>query len=138
MCSFAGGSTALWICFQLAWLGVALAGVAQTLNVPPRPAGAPNGTQFTNIVTTLSRDERENWIFAQIISGNVPGWLRTLKPIAVNAAGPTATYRFIPDYLAIGSDPDCSLAPTMPRLRLLEKSSPLAVRFAITAAWHSI
>ena len=60
-------------------------GRAQTLNLPPRPASAPNGTQFTNIITSLSRDEREQWIYAQIINGNVPSWLRTLKPISVTA-----------------------------------------------------
>ena len=94
---------------------------AQTLNVPPRPANAPNGTQFTNIIVampapTASSTERENWIYDQVVSGNVPNWLRTLKPISVSAAGHTATYYVIPDYLAIGSDTDYFLEPTTPLL----------------------
>ena len=112
--------------------------VAQILNVPPRPAGAPNGTQFTNIVTTLSRDERENWIYAQVISGNVPGWLRALKPISVSAAGHTATYHVIPEYLAIGSDTDYFLAPTTPLLaqRLGDRLSyALPTRKMVNQIW---
>ncbi len=91
-------------------------GRAQTLNLPPRPASAPNGTQFTNIITSLSRDEREQWIYAQIINGNVPSWLRTLKPISVTAPGHTATYYVTPDYFAIGSDTDYFLMPMTPLL----------------------
>jgi len=98
------------------WLGAAWTGVAQTLNVPPRPANAPNGTPFTNIVPTLSRDERVKWVYAQVISGNVAGWLRAWKPISVSAAGHTATYHVIPDYPAIGTDGDCFLEPTTPLL----------------------
>ena len=89
---------------------------AQTLNLPPRPANAPNGTQFTNIITSLSRDEREQWIYAQIISGNVPDWLRPLQPISVSASGHTATYYVTPDYIAIGSDADYFLMPMTPLL----------------------
>jgi hypothetical protein len=93
----------------------------QTLNVPPRPADAPNGTQFTNIIVAMpapsaASTERENWIYAQVISGNVPNWLRSLKPINVSAAGHTATYYVLPDYLAIGSDTDYFLEPTTPLL----------------------
>ena len=92
------------------------AGRAQTLNLPPRPVNAPNGTQFTNIITSLSRDEREQWIYAQVITGNVPNWLRTLKPISVTAPGHTATYYATPDYFAIGSDTDYFLMPMTPLL----------------------
>jgi hypothetical protein len=88
----------------------------QTLNVPARSSIAPNGTQFTNIITSLSRDEREQWIYAQIIGGNVPNWLRQLKPVTVIASGHTATYHVTPDYLAIGSDSDYFRTPMTPLL----------------------
>lgn len=99
----------------MAWL-VALSAQGQTLNLPARSANAPNGTQFNNIITSLSRDERERWIYAQVISGNVPGWLRTLKPVTVSAAGHTATYHVTPDYLAVGSDTNYFLCPMTPVL----------------------
>lgn len=60
--------------------------------------------------------ERENWIYAQIISGNVPAFLRALKPVAVSFGGHTATYYATPDYLAVGADADYFLAPMTPLL----------------------
>jgi hypothetical protein len=96
---------------------------AQTLNLPPRPAGAPNGTQFTNIIApmlTPPAAERENWIYAQVVSGNVPNFQRTLVPVSVsatiNGTHHTATYYAAPDYLAIGTDADYFLEPTTPLL----------------------
>ncbi len=116
---------------------------AQTLNLPPRPAGAPTGTQFTNIILntsspTASNTERENWIYAQVISGNVPGWFRTLKPITVTAPGHTATYYVTPDYLAIGSDENNMLMPTTPLVaqRLADRLGlALPTRKMVGAIW---
>jgi len=89
---------------------------AQTLNVPSRPANAPDGTQFTNIITGLSVTEREKWVYAQVINGNLPDWMRTLQPINTSFSGHTATYHVLPDYLAIGSDTNYFLEPTTPIL----------------------
>lgn len=105
-------------------LGAALLSVAapaQTLNLPPRPANAPTGTQFTNIITSLpaptsAASEREYWIYAQVVSGNVPDFLRTLLPVSVSYAGHTAIYHVAPDFLAIGSDEDYFLTPMTPLL----------------------
>lgn len=109
--------TVLHRCFSVLILALALSSApAQTLNLPPRPANAPNGTQFTNIIGSLSQTEREQWIYAQIIGGNVPNWLRTLKPITVSAGGNTATYQATPDYLSIGSDTNYFRTPMTPLL----------------------
>ena len=88
----------------------------QTLHLPPRATNALTAAQWTNIVWALSLAEREDWIYAQVISGNVPGWQRTLKPVTVSAGGHTATYCVTPDYLAIGSEADYFLQPTTPLL----------------------
>src|SRR5688572_30246052 len=95
-------------------LGVAATG--QTLNLPPRSTNALSASLFTNLVAHATRDDRENWIYAQVMSGNVPGWLRTLKPINTSIAGHTGTYYATPDYLAVGSDQDYFLAPCTPVL----------------------
>ena len=102
-------------------LALVLAGFnsqAQTLNVPSRPANAPTGSQFVKIITPMSLTERENWILAQIQNGNVPNFLRTLKPITVsqtiNGTNHTATYYVTPDYMAIGTDEDYFLEPMTP------------------------
>ena len=109
-------------CLHVSLLLVAASGntFAQTLNLPPRPANAPTGSQFINIITSMSLTERENWIFAQIASGNVPAWLRNLVPINISAViggvTHTATYYVTPDYMAIGSDQDYFLEPMTPLL----------------------
>src|SRR5437879_1666636 len=81
---------------------------AQSLNLPPRPTSAPTGSQFIDIITPMSLTERENWIYAEVASGNVPNFLRTLVPVTVSASvsgtNHSGTYYAAPDYLAIGTD----------------------------------
>src|SRR5580658_1502913 len=89
----------LYAAFLAVWFEFSVP--AQTLNLPARTTNAPTGSQWTNIVWMLSQDERENWIYAQIISGNIPSWQRTLKPIVTTAGGHTATYYVAPDEMAI-------------------------------------
>jgi len=104
----------LSIVFSTVW--AAFCGHSQTLNLPPRATNAPTASQFTNIIWALPLTERENWIYAQVVSGNVPNWQHALVPITVSAAGHTATYYVSPDYLAIGSDTDYFLEPATPIL----------------------
>ena len=126
-----------------AWLPLlAASGLSQTLNLPPRPAGAPTGSQFVGIVTTLPLTERENWIYAQVVSGNVPAFLRTLKPInvsaSINGTAHTATYYAAADYLAIGSDSDYFLEPMTPLLaqRLCDRiGCTLPTRKMVNQIW---
>ena len=103
-----------WLLFTIAQSN------AQILPLPPRPAAAPTGSQFVNLIQSMSRTERENWIYAQVLSGNVPDFLRTLVPVSasatINGTTHTATYYVAPDYLAIGTDADYFLEPTTPLL----------------------
>src|SRR5439155_3162451 len=113
-----------WFLVRSSSLAVALvplAGLqAQSLNLPPRPAAAPTGSQFINVITPMSLTERENWIYGQIVSGNVPDFLRTLVPVSVsatiNGTNHSGTYYAAPDYLAIGTDADYFLEPMTPLL----------------------
>jgi hypothetical protein len=91
---------------------------AQTLPLPARSANALSGAEFIKRVTPLTLPERENEIFSQITSGNIPNFLRKLCPVQVTniVAGRTNTANFYvtPDYLAIGSDADYFLTPISP------------------------
>jgi len=94
--------------------------VTARLNLPPRPDDAPSGSKFAQRIETLSPLDREAAILREITRGNVPGFLRMLKPIsieALDAAGVKheATYFVMPDYLAIGSDDDFFRAPMRPK-----------------------
>ncbi|MBC7821218.1 MAG: hypothetical protein IAG10_30395 [Planctomycetaceae bacterium] len=86
---------------------------------PERPADAPTGSRFQQQIAELPRDQREAAILRELISGNVPEFLRRLKPIRVQAtddagAKRVATYFVMADYLAVGTDDDFFRVPITP------------------------
>jgi len=79
--------------------------------IPPRPAGAPTGSEFLSLTAGLSIASREEAILAQVTSGNIPDFLRMFVEVTVSVADTggtfhTTTFSAMPDYLAIGSDQD--------------------------------
>ncbi len=96
--------------------------LAQTLNLPARSNTALNGTQFVATISSgaMSLTTRENLIYAEVSSGNVPNFFRNLVPVTssglVNGVTQSVTYYVIPDYLAIGHDTDYFLCPMSPML----------------------
>jgi hypothetical protein len=93
---------------------------AQTLDLPPRPAGALTGSEFAQLVWDFSLTDRENEIYAQIMSGNIPDFQRNLVPINFNQTVGGVNYQVIyyvlPDYVAVGSDTNYFLIPMTPIL----------------------
>ncbi len=91
---------------------------SQTLNVPPRTSGAMTGSQFTVAILPLSFTARENLIYNEFISGNVPNFYRNLSPVTstavISGSVQSVTYYVTPDYIAIGSDADYFLCPMSP------------------------
>ncbi len=113
---------ALMLACMASW---AQAAVTTTLSLPARPAGAMTGSQFYNYILNMTDSQREQAIINEIATGNVPDFLRTLKPITVNAtiggASHSTTYYVTCDYVAIGSDSDFFRMPM---------SAPLAQQVA--------
>ncbi len=86
---------------------------------PAHPAEAPTGSQFQQQIAELPRDQREATVLRELTSGNVPDFLRRLKPIRVEAtddagAKHVATYFVMADYLAVGTDDDFFRVPITP------------------------
>jgi hypothetical protein len=81
-----------------------------TLPLAPRPASALTGTEIYNIIDSMSVTQREEFIYQQVVSGNVPSFMRELVPITVtetiSGTPHTAVYHVTPDYMAVGSDDD--------------------------------
>ncbi len=94
--------------------------LAQTLPLPPRPSDGLSRDQIIQAITPLSRESREDSLFHQIISGNVPDFMRTLVPVTSSASiGGTlysVTYYVTPDYLVVGSNERYFLTPMTPLL----------------------
>ncbi len=93
---------------------------AQTLNLPSRSPDALNGSEFAQLVWDFSLTDRENEIYAQIMSGNIPDFQRNLVPVNFNQnvgdVNYQVTYYVLPDYAAIGSDSNYFLIPMTPIL----------------------
>ncbi|MEO5511335.1 MAG: hypothetical protein ABIS27_11955, partial [Longimicrobiales bacterium] len=87
--------------------------------IPARAANAVTGSAFIASVAGLSRDEREAAIRRELLAGNIPSFLRSLRGVEVTAAGSdgvrhTIAYDVMPDYLAIGSNQDFVRMPMNP------------------------
>jgi hypothetical protein len=96
-----------------------MTGPGAPMGLPPRPAGAPTGSQFIESTKGKSRPEREAMILAEIERGNVPDFVRQLKPVTVTANGADGrphqiTFYTMPDYLAIGTNEDFMRVPMDP------------------------
>lgn len=84
---------------------------ALVAKIPRRPPGARSGAQFVAYVRGMTGAARERAIRREILSGNLPPFLRQLKPIELSCCDPArrpsrAQVWVMPDYLAIGSDDD--------------------------------
>ena len=94
------------------------------LDLPVRPAAAPDGRAFVRMLDTLCFEARETRIVQEILSGNVPDFLRTFYrfsyeiDLPADDAGPadmhTVVFYALPDYLAVGSDADFIRMPMGP------------------------
>lgn len=91
----------------------------ETLHVVTIPARSPeamSGSDFIRLAEQLTGLERERLVERELLAGNVPQFLRALKPITLTAPGTAgtpgaATLWVTPDYLAIGSDSDFVRVP---------------------------
>jgi len=86
------------------------------LRLPPRPAGAIGGAEFARRTTGLSSADRQRAALTELERGNVPEFLRHLKPVELRERRPgarsiRATVWVVPDYLAVGSDDDFLYIP---------------------------
>jgi hypothetical protein len=80
-------------------------------DIPSRHAWLPQGSEFAAQVAGDDARERERVIEQDILHGDLPSFLKRLKPVTLRARLPsgrtvTATVCVTPDYLAIGSDND--------------------------------
>ena len=95
---------------------------SQRLQLKKRAANALSGSEFSKSIrdSSLSLEKREEFIFNEIRSGNLPRFYRKLAVIRDTAMimGQLQTIRYyvLPDFLAIGSDSDYFYCPMRPQL----------------------
>lgn len=84
--------------------------------IPNRSRSAPGGSEVIAAVSGSSGSDRDRQILQAAFSGNVPDFLRNLRPVSFSgttASGQEAvvTICVMPDYLAVGSDRDFVRVP---------------------------
>ena len=87
-----------------------------TAAIPPRAATALTGSELVARLTPLDDATRGDAILAQVLAGNVPSFLRRLRPVDRVLSEPgrapvTVRLWVMPDYLAVGSDEDFVRVP---------------------------
>ncbi|MFI3239495.1 MAG: hypothetical protein R3Y22_02745 [Bacteroidales bacterium] len=93
--------------------------VIPKLEIAERADDALTADEFYSLVNNISLDEREEIIYDQVISGNIPAALRnpvtiTERLIDNNGAVHEVTFEVLPDYLSIGSDTNFIRIPMLP------------------------
>ncbi|MDD5167433.1 MAG: hypothetical protein PHN75_01335 [Syntrophales bacterium] len=84
--------------------------------IPIRMPGSMTGSEFAERIKSLGKLQREEAIQRQLTEGNLPGFLRDLKPVNFNqqlkdGKKTDLTIFVMPDYLSIGTDRDYLLIP---------------------------
>ncbi len=87
-----------------------------TRHIPERPSHSLTGSQFVDLVSKKDGNQREQVISEQLLRGNLPDFLRKLKPVKLQQRSKSgrllsATVFVTPDYLAIGSQADFIRVP---------------------------
>jgi hypothetical protein len=82
--------------------------------LPPRAEGARGGAELARLAASVGLAEREELLVGEVLSGNVPSFLRTFVPVNVTAPGHRGTVDVAPDYLSVGSDDDFVRIPLTP------------------------
>jgi hypothetical protein len=99
------------------------AAAAVRLEMPNRPADAPTSSIIQRKIAELPRDRREAVIVDEIMTGNIPAFLRQMKPISLSSVDETGSRHHgccyvTPDYLSVGSDEDFFRIPLTARAAL--------------------
>lgn len=87
-----------------------------TKNIPKRRGKAQAGQQVVAQSMALSGTERDQFLAAQLLDGNMPSFLRQLTPVTfsglrANGESVRITICVTPDYLAVGDDNDFVRVP---------------------------
>jgi len=85
-------------------------------SIPARSATAPTGSELAGRLGGIDDDAREELIRREFLAGNIPEFLKRLRPVELRSDLPDGkstriTLCVMPDYLALGSDRDYLLVP---------------------------
>ena len=84
--------------------------IGTILDLPSSSGNSYSVTELIQLLTPLGLREREDIIYSEILSGNIPSFLRQLTPISLdkelNGLSYSLSFYVTPDYMALGSNDD--------------------------------
>ncbi|MBU0995271.1 MAG: hypothetical protein KJ737_22470 [Proteobacteria bacterium] len=85
-------------------------------HIPERQTDAITGSEFAKLTSGMSGKERQKEAISELKKGNIPDFLRNLKPVTLlfsplYGQSISGVIWVMPDYLAIGSDDDFMRIP---------------------------
>lgn len=87
--------------------------------VPPRDRSASTGSELMRQWEKLSLEERDGSIVQEVLAGNVPDWIRSLRIVELDrldgGKGVEVQVAVLPDYLAVGSSDNFVIMPMSPQ-----------------------
>lgn len=93
--------------------------LADQWEIPDRQPLAPTGSALMSAWENLPLEERDERVVEEVLAGNVPSWLKSLRTLsmerAVDGDWVAVEIGVLPDYLAVGSDDDFMLMPMSPQ-----------------------
>jgi hypothetical protein len=95
---------------------VSLPDSPEPLKIPPRVQTAPGASQLQKKLNDADEGQREDIIYQEVISGNIPYFLRAQVPVrflSKTRSGRTKTVVIwsLPDYISLGNDQDFVRVP---------------------------
>ena len=91
-----------------------------SLTLPKRSDEALKGSELETILSKLDLSNREDYILSEILSGNIPEFLRSFIPVTLNINHQdllkTITFFVLSDYMALGNNNDYFIIPMTPIL----------------------
>lgn len=118
--------------------------LATEWDLPERSDSAPGASALVADLTGMDLESREERVISEVLSGNVPSWLRSLQTVAfeVPDGGDWVTLKIgvLPDYLAVGSDDDYLWMPLTPQAaqRIADSSNmALPTPLIVDAVWQA-
>lgn len=92
--------------------------IGTILDLPSSSGNSYSVTELIQLLTPLGLREREDIIYSEILSGNIPSFLRQLTPISLdkelNGLSYSLSFYVTPDYMALGSNDDYFIIPMTP------------------------
>lgn len=102
-------------CFQATGAGQGSCGPRDIGAIPSRNTNSATGSEFARRTQGLSGSARDAQVRSELLSGNLPDFLRHLVPVTLKGSDPLRPVQIVvcvmPDYLAIGSDHDFLFVP---------------------------